>query len=205
MRNAMELLLTGDSIAGDEAARIGLCNRAYPADELEAAVLAVAEKVAKVSSDLQQLNKRSVHRAMDIMGVRAAIRAGSELQALAAHQASVEERLAHALVEHEGRGRQAGGIDGVVDTGVGWSWSGEQGGGSWTVGSCPVLVGCARRGLALSSGSRRARWRRGPVGGRDRRGRRRQVARDVSSPHRWAPGWQRLFVHVEAEASEPVR
>jgi enoyl-CoA hydratase len=102
MRNAMELLLTGDSIAGDEAARIGLCNRAYPADELETAVLAVAEKVAKVSSDLQQLNKRSVHRAMDIMGVRAAIRAGSELQALAAHQASVEERLAHALSNMKG-------------------------------------------------------------------------------------------------------
>ena len=31
MRNAMELLLTGDSIAGDEAARIGLCNRAVSA------------------------------------------------------------------------------------------------------------------------------------------------------------------------------
>ena len=59
-------------------------------------------EVAKVSSDLQQLNKRSVHRAMDIMGVRAAIRAGSELQALAAHQASVEERLAHALSNMKG-------------------------------------------------------------------------------------------------------
>jgi enoyl-CoA hydratase len=102
MRNAMELLLTGDSIPGDEAARIGLCNRAFPPDELEAAVLAVAEKVAKVSSDLQQLNKRSVHRAMDIMGVRAAIRAGSELQALAAHQASVEARLANALSSMKG-------------------------------------------------------------------------------------------------------
>jgi enoyl-CoA hydratase len=102
MRNAMELLLTGDSIAGDEAARIGLCNRAYAADALEPAVLAVAEKVAKVESDLQQLNKRSVHRAMDIMGVRAAIRAGSELQALASHQQSVEARLAHALSNMKG-------------------------------------------------------------------------------------------------------
>jgi enoyl-CoA hydratase len=102
MRNAMELLLTGDSVSGDEAARIGLCNRAFAADQLERAVLDVAEKVAKVSSDLQQLNKRSVHRAMDIMGVRAAIRAGSELQALAAHQASVEERLAHALSSMKG-------------------------------------------------------------------------------------------------------
>jgi enoyl-CoA hydratase/carnithine racemase len=102
MRNAMELLLTGDSIPGEEAARIGLCNRAYPADSLEREVLAIAEKVAKVESDLQQLNKRSVHRAMDIMGVRAAIRAGSELQALASHQASVEARLAQALSSMKG-------------------------------------------------------------------------------------------------------
>jgi hypothetical protein len=32
---------------------------------------------------LQQLNKRSVHRAMEIMGARAAMRAGTEIQALA--------------------------------------------------------------------------------------------------------------------------
>ncbi len=97
MRNAMELLLTGDSVSGEEAARMGLCNRAFAPGELEGAVLAVAERIAKVPSDLQQLNKRSVHRAMDIMGVRAAIRAGSELQALASHQASVEARLRDAL------------------------------------------------------------------------------------------------------------
>jgi enoyl-CoA hydratase len=77
--------------------RVGLVNRAVPADELEAHVLDVATRVAKVPSDLQQLNKRSIHRAMDIMGVRAAIRAGSELQALAAHQPSVRERMRDAL------------------------------------------------------------------------------------------------------------
>jgi enoyl-CoA hydratase len=97
IRHAMELLLTGDSVSGDEAARMGLVNRAYPPDELEREVLAVAIRVAQVAPDLQQLNKRSVHRAMDIMGVRAAIRAGSELQALAAHQRSVRDRLANAL------------------------------------------------------------------------------------------------------------
>jgi hypothetical protein len=37
----------------------------------------------KVPIELQQLNKRSVHRAMEIMGARAAMRAGTELQALA--------------------------------------------------------------------------------------------------------------------------
>ena len=97
IRHAMELLLTGDSVSGEEAARMGLVNRAYPPELLEDEVLAVAERVAKVAPDLQQINKRSVHRAMDIMGIRAAIRAGSELQALAGHQRSVRDRLANAL------------------------------------------------------------------------------------------------------------
>ena len=93
MRHAMELMLTGDSIDGARAAEIGLANRAFPAEELEAKVLEIATRVAKIPSDLQQLNKRSVHRAMDIMGVRAAVRAGSELQALATHQRSVQAVL----------------------------------------------------------------------------------------------------------------
>lgn len=97
IRHAMELLLTGESVSGAEAERMGLVNRAYPAHELEAEVLAMAARVAKVAPDLQQINKRSVHRAMDIMGVRAAIRAGSDLQALAGHQRSVRQRIAGAL------------------------------------------------------------------------------------------------------------
>jgi len=39
--------------------------------------------VAKLPSELAAINKRSVHRAMEAMGMRAAIRAGTELQALA--------------------------------------------------------------------------------------------------------------------------
>jgi len=93
LRNAMELMLTGDSVSGSEAVRMGLANRAFPEAELEAGVLRVAERVAKIPPDLQQLNKRSVHRAMDIMGVRAAIRAGTELQALGFHQRSAREYL----------------------------------------------------------------------------------------------------------------
>jgi enoyl-CoA hydratase len=93
LRGAMELMLTGDSISGSEAVRLGLANRAFPAAELEAGALAVAERVAKIPPDLQQLNKRSVHRAMEIMGLRAAIRAGTELQALGFHQRSSREYL----------------------------------------------------------------------------------------------------------------
>ena len=44
-------------------------------------------------TDLQQLNKRSVHRAMDVMGMRAALRAGTEIQALGFHQRAAREYL----------------------------------------------------------------------------------------------------------------
>jgi enoyl-CoA hydratase len=83
MRTAMEMFLTGDAISGAEAAAKGFANRAFPAAELDDRVLAIAERVALIPSELQQINKRSVHRAMEIMGMRAAIRAGTELQALA--------------------------------------------------------------------------------------------------------------------------
>lgn len=76
-------LLTGDSLSGREAAERGWANCAYPADALEHEVLKLAERVAKLPSELAAINKRSVHRAMEIMGLRAAIRASTELQALA--------------------------------------------------------------------------------------------------------------------------
>ena len=83
LRPAMEMMLTGDAMDGHEAVRVGFANRAFPEAELEAGVLAMAERVAKIPTDVQQMNKRSVHRAMEIMGLRAAIRAGTEIQALA--------------------------------------------------------------------------------------------------------------------------
>jgi enoyl-CoA hydratase len=51
----------------------------------------MAERIAKIPTDVQQMNKRSVHRAMEIMGLRAAIRAGTEIQALALTTVSSRE------------------------------------------------------------------------------------------------------------------
>jgi enoyl-CoA hydratase len=96
MRNAMEIMLTGDPISGEEAVRMGLANRAYPEDELEPAVLAIAERIAGVPAELLQINKRSVHRAMEIMGIRTGVRAGSELQALATRLPGTQALLADA-------------------------------------------------------------------------------------------------------------
>jgi enoyl-CoA hydratase len=94
MRAAMEQMLTGDALTGVEAAEHGWANRAFPADRLEDEVLRVADRVTKIPPDLQQLNKRTVHRAMEVMGIRTAIRAGSEILALGLHQRSSREYLA---------------------------------------------------------------------------------------------------------------
>jgi len=94
MRMAMEMMLTGDSISGSEAASLGWATRAYPAAELEARVLEMARRVAQCPPDLVQLNKRVVHRGMEVMGLRTAIRMGTELCALGTHQQSFHDFVA---------------------------------------------------------------------------------------------------------------
>jgi enoyl-CoA hydratase len=96
MRRAMEFMLTGDALTGTEAATLGFATRAVPADALEATVLEVAAKIASIPADVVQINKRTVHRAMEHMGFPASIRSGTELSALAQHtsgfQAFLDER-----------------------------------------------------------------------------------------------------------------
>jgi len=71
-------------------------------------ILAIAERVAKTPSDLQQINKRAVHRQMDAMGIRAALRAGTEMQTLATftrtaqeHFAEIRKNLTEALTKRD--------------------------------------------------------------------------------------------------------
>jgi enoyl-CoA hydratase len=97
MRTAMEMMVTGDSISGEEAAQRGWANRAVALEELESTVLRVAERIAMIPADIVQLNKRTVHRAMEIMGLRTAIRAGTELCALGTRQESFRHFIEHEL------------------------------------------------------------------------------------------------------------
>ncbi len=94
LRRAMELMLTGDHMSGVEAVECGFANRAFSEATLEENVLRIAEKVARTPSDLQQINKRAVHRQMDAMGIRAGIRAGTEMQQLATFTQTTRDHLA---------------------------------------------------------------------------------------------------------------
>lgn len=94
LRRAMEAMLTGDSMTGAEAVEAGFANRHFPADELDERVLEIAGRVAKVPPDLQALNKRVVHRAMEVMGMRDGLRATADLNALGFHQRSSRDYFA---------------------------------------------------------------------------------------------------------------
>ncbi|MFD0849023.1 enoyl-CoA hydratase-related protein [Sphingosinicella xenopeptidilytica] len=110
MRQAAEMMLTGDSISGKRAAEFGFANRSFPIDKLEAAVLDIAERVAKVPAPLQQMNKRALHRQMEAMGIRAGLRAGTEIQAQAwftpeviAYVAELRKSVTGALDQRDGQ------------------------------------------------------------------------------------------------------
>ena len=94
MRKAMEMFMTGDSVNGVDAVRYGWANASFPADQLEAEVLKVAEKISKLPLDVLRLNKRAIHRQMEVMGLRTGIRAGTELCALGTHTQSMAKFVA---------------------------------------------------------------------------------------------------------------
>ena len=86
LRRGMEALLTGDHMTGIEAVQSGMANRAFPEKTLDAEVLKIAERIAKIPLDLLALNKRSAHRAMEAAGIRNGIRSTADIQALGFHK-----------------------------------------------------------------------------------------------------------------------
>jgi enoyl-CoA hydratase len=79
LRKGMELMLTGDSMSGVDAVACGYATRSFPAADLDERVVEMATRMAQIPTDLAQINKRSVHQAMEIMGIREAFRAGIPL------------------------------------------------------------------------------------------------------------------------------
>ncbi|CAO3419170.1 enoyl-CoA hydratase [Azospirillum argentinense] len=63
---AMEMLLLGDLIGADEAARIGLVNRAVPAERLDAVVAEAAGKIAAKSPLTLAIGKEAFYRQIEL-------------------------------------------------------------------------------------------------------------------------------------------
>ncbi len=78
---AKRLLLTGDSITGAEAARIGLVLQAVPYSDLDDAVEELADKMAMIDADLLTVQKRTVNLGLELMGARTLQRLALEYDA----------------------------------------------------------------------------------------------------------------------------
>ncbi len=65
-KHALEMLLTGDPIGAEEAARIGLINGVAAPDELDDAVEAMAQKIASKSARTVALGKQAFYEQLDL-------------------------------------------------------------------------------------------------------------------------------------------
>jgi enoyl-CoA hydratase/carnithine racemase len=65
-KKSLELLLTGETVTGTEAQRIGLVNKAVPREELEASSMDLAEKLASKSPLALEMGKASFYRMSDM-------------------------------------------------------------------------------------------------------------------------------------------
>ena len=62
---AMELILTGEQISADDALRLGLVARVFPAADLEREVLKIAAKIASFSKPAVQMAKEAVNVSLE--------------------------------------------------------------------------------------------------------------------------------------------
>lgn len=91
-KKAKELFFnTGSIISGTEAVRIGLFNRAFPADELDEAVEEYAQRLARTPRDILTLQKRAINRTQDLRGFREAMLQSVDVNVTAHHSDAVHE------------------------------------------------------------------------------------------------------------------
>lgn len=93
------LLLTGDSLTGADAARIGLVMKAVPADLLEAEVAHLTSRLALIDPHLLSANKRIVNIGLELMGFRTLQRLAAENDARA-HNAPGTRRFRKTAKAH---------------------------------------------------------------------------------------------------------
>jgi len=85
LERTKRLLLTGDPLDGRRAAEWGLASEAVPADELDAAGLALARRVALLPANQLHMMKLLVNQAYEQMGLRTTQLIGTLLDGSARH------------------------------------------------------------------------------------------------------------------------
>ncbi|MCC7363197.1 MAG: enoyl-CoA hydratase/isomerase family protein [Dehalococcoidia bacterium] len=82
MRKTKELSLSGSSVSGTEAERIGMINYAWPKDQLEQKTIAFADYYANMTADHLALLKAACNRWYENMGIYSSIRSSTEMDAM---------------------------------------------------------------------------------------------------------------------------
>ncbi|MEM9726157.1 MAG: enoyl-CoA hydratase [Pseudomonadota bacterium] len=82
-RRAKEWLLTGDWLSAADAKAIGMVNHVVPKEDLAAAALRLAEKIAANDRFAMKLAKQAINQAQDLMGRRPALEAAFSLHQVA--------------------------------------------------------------------------------------------------------------------------
>lgn len=80
---AKRLLMTGDTLSGRDAARVGLVLDSVPAEELDDKVNGLARRVSLVDADMLSAHKRIVNLGLELMGARTLQRMAVEMDAKA--------------------------------------------------------------------------------------------------------------------------
>ncbi|OBJ46449.1 enoyl-CoA hydratase [Mycolicibacterium mucogenicum] len=87
------LTLTGDTVSGEDAARLGLALKSVPHELLETEVEGLADRLAHVDIDLLSANKRIVNIGVELMGAQILQRMAAEMDTRAHLSDSTEQFL----------------------------------------------------------------------------------------------------------------
>jgi enoyl-CoA hydratase len=102
-RKAKELLLTGDSLTVDEAHRLGMVSKVFPADDLSDKTLEFARRIAALPTMTALLIKESVNQTVDNMGFYNSLQACFTLHELNhSHWAEIHENKMPAGLPEDG-------------------------------------------------------------------------------------------------------
>ena len=82
LKKAKELLYTGDLIGAEEAREIGMVNRVFPDDRLEAETMRYARRLAAIEPEAARSMKAAINHSAEVAGFRQAIDYGIETGAI---------------------------------------------------------------------------------------------------------------------------
>ena len=102
LASAKELLLTGDTVDAEEAARIGLVSRVVPHDRLMAECEKVAKKICLLPQIGVKLTKDAINHAMEEMGFLKAVKHNVELMTLFDTSTSPEQEEFSSIRKSDG-------------------------------------------------------------------------------------------------------